>query len=72
MKHINSFGQHIIKENLQSSENLFKKNKEKLKYIIDDDFKKLYDEDEILCKMITKLRDSMQHYEPLTMNYEPN
>jgi len=29
------------------------------KYIIDDDFKKLYDEDEILCKMITKLRDSM-------------
>jgi four helix bundle protein len=29
------------------------------KYIIDVDFKKFYDEYEILCKMITKLRDSM-------------
>ncbi|HWB25504.1 MAG TPA: four helix bundle protein [Chitinophagaceae bacterium] len=29
------------------------------KYIADDSFKKLYDEYDVLCKMITKLRDSM-------------
>ena len=29
------------------------------KYITDADFKKYYNEYEILCKMITKLRDSM-------------
>ncbi|MEP6845878.1 MAG: four helix bundle protein [Panacibacter sp.] len=29
------------------------------KYIIEIDFRKLYDSYEILCKMITKLRDSM-------------
>lgn len=29
------------------------------KYISDSDFKKYYDEYEILCKMISKLRDSM-------------
>lgn len=31
----------------------------KRKYIGDEAFKKYYDEYEILCKMITKLRDSM-------------
>lgn len=31
----------------------------KRKYIADEVFKKYYDEYEILCKMITKLRDSM-------------
>jgi len=30
------------------------------KYINEDDFKKYYDEYDILCKMITKLRDSIQ------------
>lgn len=30
------------------------------KYINDSDFKKYYEEYEVLCKMITKLRDSMQ------------
>lgn len=31
----------------------------KRKYIEEHEFKKLYDEYELLCKMITKLRDSM-------------
>jgi four helix bundle protein len=30
------------------------------KYINEDEFKKYYDEYDILCKMITKLRDSIQ------------
>lgn len=30
------------------------------KYIIDEAFKKYYDEYEVLCKMITKFRDSLQ------------
>lgn len=29
------------------------------KYIADEEFKKYYDDYELLCKMITKLRDSM-------------
>jgi four helix bundle protein len=47
----------------------------KRNYINKEDFRKLYNKYEILCKMITRLRDSMyksMNYEPSTMNFLQN